>query len=631
MDAPTNQKSTLPEIDAPDFTYNHSLCWEDCRDIRVITLLPPDPQPSNPLKLEIKLEEVNIDQSPEYQAISYCWGGQQPRIPLLCNGRKLKITDNLALALWHLRQHISEPIRLWADAICINQSDAKEKGIQVELMRDVYRTASKVHVWLGKDRPGWHIDCAFSFLETVSDAVKDLDPPDTYIKPALRGLLPIRKVYDPDYYEHLLHLLTIPWFSRVWIIQEVSLAHDAVVHCGNSQIQWMTMLKALWLLNQGDYLNFISWHDVSRTMDETLPALDFFITTCVENWRSTEGSDLFNLLVRHRSALASNPLDKVYGLLGLVTNSTNLGIKPNYEIDVTDLYFNVAVSIIKHSGSLDILTVPRHVDSKFQLPSWVPDWSAGPSSFILGDFVTSGLKQYQASGDTTSTGYKVVGKQFLEVQAVILDEIEEIGGDFCADASLKSIQSIRQFPLLNSSICHRFWQWRRISKCRRGKLYPNGMDSMEVFQRLLFTNYVYEKGSIKHPQACYWNVRATEGWAWLLRLFRLQRYPYLYETLVGLGFSVMRLPIFLLWDPHSFLVSSTILNNCLSRTKGSYIAIVPPITAVGDKIVLVKGCWLPLVCRKKDVSWELIGNAYVPGLMLGEKWDETKCKTIRIR
>ena len=188
-------------------------------------------------------------------------------------------------------------------------------------------------------------------------------------------------------------------------------------------------------------------------MDDTLPALDFFITTCIENWRSTEGSGLFNLLVRHRSARATNARDKVYGLLGLVTNKTNLGMKPNYQIGVTDVYFDVAVSIIKHSENLDIFSVPRHIDAKIQLPSWVPDWSAGPSSDILGDLVTSGPRKYKASGGTTSTGCTVVGRQFLEVQALILDEIEEIGANICADVSTKSIQGFWQFLVTSYFTC----------------------------------------------------------------------------------------------------------------------------------------------------------------------------------
>jgi len=38
---------------------------------------------------------------------------------------------------------------MWIDAICINQGDDEEKSKQVTRMRDVYKLARRVVVWLG--------------------------------------------------------------------------------------------------------------------------------------------------------------------------------------------------------------------------------------------------------------------------------------------------------------------------------------------------------------------------------------------------------------------------------------------------------------------------------------------------
>jgi hypothetical protein len=38
---------------------------------------------------------------------------------------------------------------LWADALCINQSDTPEKNHQVPLMRHIYGHSSRVIMWLG--------------------------------------------------------------------------------------------------------------------------------------------------------------------------------------------------------------------------------------------------------------------------------------------------------------------------------------------------------------------------------------------------------------------------------------------------------------------------------------------------
>jgi hypothetical protein len=44
-----------------------------------------------------------------------------------------------------------------------------------------------------------------------------------------------------------------------------------------------------------------------------------------------------------------------------------------------------------------------------------------------------------------------------------------------------------------------------------------------------------------------------------------------------------------------------------------------PTAAIGDVAMLVKGSRVPLIFRDRSTSWELIGHAYVPGLMKGEQ------------
>jgi hypothetical protein len=50
---------------------------------------------------------------------------------------------------WHA-YHAGQPLTIWADGICINQADGKEKNLQVQLMRKVYSKSQHVLVWLGE-------------------------------------------------------------------------------------------------------------------------------------------------------------------------------------------------------------------------------------------------------------------------------------------------------------------------------------------------------------------------------------------------------------------------------------------------------------------------------------------------
>ena len=67
-------------------------------------------------------------------------------------------------------------------------------------------------------------------------------------------------------------------------------------------------------------------------------------------------------------------------------------------------------------------------------------------------------------------------------------------------------------------------------------------------------------------------------------------------------------------------------------TQKGYFALLPAETVIGDQIVLLKGGKLPLVVRPREETKtvELIGEAYVHGIMFGEAWKSSECESIRI-
>ena len=215
------------------FEYSRSLGWEGCRKTRIIELRPHDPKP--PCAIRINLVECDIDQNPEYSAISYCWGGQQPTTPIICNDKLLLITETLALALSTFSKDIVEPLRLWADAICINQSDNEEKNVQVGMMRDIFCKAKKVDVWLGVDSPEKHVKTTFRILDGLSNTIPRSGPTWKPGQPLPWQLL---------HFQSLIRLFELPWFSRVWVIQEICLCQHAVVHCGDLHIEWEKLYGA---------------------------------------------------------------------------------------------------------------------------------------------------------------------------------------------------------------------------------------------------------------------------------------------------------------------------------------------------------------------------------------------------
>lgn len=64
------------------------------------------------------------------------------------DGRKARVPQSAAIALRSVIREAGEPI--WIDALCINQEELPEKGRQVAMMKDIYKHANEVRIWLGK-------------------------------------------------------------------------------------------------------------------------------------------------------------------------------------------------------------------------------------------------------------------------------------------------------------------------------------------------------------------------------------------------------------------------------------------------------------------------------------------------
>ncbi|KAF2491477.1 hypothetical protein BU16DRAFT_468164, partial [Lophium mytilinum] len=114
--------------------------------IRVLYLKPG--HESDEIQAHLRLLDIDTDLSPQYESLSYVWGDPAFTKRVIINEHFIEIRKNLYGALRHIRSK-TETLIIWADAICINQSDMDEKSHQVALMAEIYRRCSKVYIWLG--------------------------------------------------------------------------------------------------------------------------------------------------------------------------------------------------------------------------------------------------------------------------------------------------------------------------------------------------------------------------------------------------------------------------------------------------------------------------------------------------
>lgn len=178
---------------------------------------------------------------------------------MTCNGAPLRITKSLHDALCNVRKP-SEIVTIWADAVCINQDDVAEKSSQVLRMREIYANADKLFIWLGQQEyPGdEHVALAVItklhriFLRHTDE--KSLLVDSTEASPILAPsswpqLIESALESDPltsEEWDGLARFYLQPWFTRVWIYQEVtSPVKDSATHIsiayGKVRISWDTL------------------------------------------------------------------------------------------------------------------------------------------------------------------------------------------------------------------------------------------------------------------------------------------------------------------------------------------------------------------------------------------------------
>lgn len=225
--------------------------------IRVIRLV----EDTSEAWLHFDITEIDINEAscPPYRCLSYTWGcpygderdstsqvsgpwNEQHEILLSEQGQaeshSLTVTTNLRQFLQEWRSTNPEDLKwTWIDAICINQSDAREREAQVNLMGQIYNSCHEVIIWLGGE--GKETRYIFYTMNTIgkipSDTWRDLldavelmpsqianvKSADEDTKRIFNGLTKLELRY-PGAHERQAIILFFnrSYFHRVWTVHE---------------------------------------------------------------------------------------------------------------------------------------------------------------------------------------------------------------------------------------------------------------------------------------------------------------------------------------------------------------------------------------------------------------------------
>lgn len=331
-------------------------------EIRLLHILPSE-SPESPVSCELRQYET--DDLPAYEALSYCWGDSAERREIVCNGATHWVTTNLRDALVRLRL-TNEARIVWADALCIAQSDEEEKSSQVRCMGSIFHCAKRVVVWLGHIETEYALDikrvfdsliCVKAFKGDPEHHFSDWRIPD--VAAVFGGSLP---------WNALNHFFNTPWFRRIWCIQEIRLASDSMFYWGTEELsRYVPVRLAGWTVDRCQDEIQHSPHAISEQYAWYMNG-PFREDKC----------SLLSALRTYRKWEATDPRDKIYGILGLMELGEERHIiRINYDKSTQDVYHDLAAAVIGWTGDLALFAHVHHdahYDGDPRYRSWIPQW-----------------------------------------------------------------------------------------------------------------------------------------------------------------------------------------------------------------------------------------------------------------
>lgn len=620
-----------------------------------------------------------------YDALSYCWGKSEETFPLTLSTVSSKLKDGQItmgyepdrdgiLQIQHSLHEFLLQLRrrkynrfIWIDAICIDQSSSLDKENQIPFMRDLYENAECVYVWLGEASDLEMT--AFQILPQLMDrflAIEEdvrLDPLNAASFEVVGLPLPTQEVWRA-----LGTILTRPWWSRIWTLQELVVPRDdlstekadheykspnAYVLCGNAETQWSTLETCI---EQASRLGLEEWiltghHGIAMDHRHAFDAV-MEIRTCRESYgRFGWCVSLSALLLATRRRKATMPIDVVIGQSALLDKHTvkELALKASQPVD--RVFASFAKHYVRQEPKECLLNHIATRDRDPKLPSWCPNFASPPDTISLGSrwlghyqstkeqkaqmyhagFTKSGKwriprsKIYYARYITNAlSGRDALRNQYatdnprqvqllpdtdnILLSGIELDEVVEVipCNPAAENAKFLSFNSIQQTAV---------WEADCLALARR--TLPEGSEGFDIYARTLTANRV-----VMYPNS------NTE------RIFD----PPGEVDFVGPYLEMKRFMQATLDVGESIAQEGNISNNALRYikvleritkrrtffvTRDRRIGIGPIDTVVGDKLVVIFYTPTPYLIRQNAgrTTFKMIGEAFVHGLMYGEVLD----------
>lgn len=653
-----------------------------------VRLLVVWPAPADHYPLLCTLETSRLSEGAsrrKYAALSYFWGSD------LCNGRlylvqnnaarnaekdtmgstaryamRIPIRNNLFRALLRLRRSDSA-VSLWVDVMCINQNDVAEKTEQLEQLIKIYQNAENVCIWLGESDNKGRSEEAMKFIPAIMDfAVLD------------------RYAQDPKQAEKwygLAELMRDRWFSRRWVVQEISLARQATIHCGGIVVQWPDFADAVSLLvsNQETIkklFDYSKYRDGPNTLGDVqsfgahilLEATSKLFLRTARGEITRPVKKLESLVTSLKTFDVTDSKDLIYSLVCIASDTpqgqkiypgkqdSTVPLDVNYAKSPVRVYKDFINFCIMSSKSLDILCRPWAMppngtasseNEAINLPSWIPLLSQ--SEFGIPEEVYSGRKNgenlvgavgrphYKASAGQVYDDKPLDERQddlpFLPVTGFKLAKIGKVSSRITGGVILRDSLKMGGWTGINkdtAGVPDKIWRTLVADRDPDGQIPPTWYQ--RACMRCLELADTFNNGDLNIGELLTGNSELIRKY--LTRVRHITWNRRFFEASMkneSHGMKAAQTPNMIpaerMFEAQGITRDGYVLNDHQTDRETELFGLGPPDMASGDYVCILIGCSVPVVLREEDGCMKLIGETYVHGKMEGEAMEDLANRT----
>jgi len=411
---------------------------------------------------------------------------------------------------------------------------------------------------------------------------------------------------DDDIWTSVKAVFDLPWFRRVWIIQEVVAAPIVKIVCGKWIIDWNDLHLATEIIDrevQG------SDDDFSQLQKSWEP---FLSLAAQREWEARQYRwTLFMLLENYRYAESTRSRDHFFALLGLASDGNETTFEPDYDSPLEAIVLRFARTFVRQGKGMQLLHRAGLNQQSSRFPSWIPDWTVKiPSGFHdSGEGGTS--ESYSASGSQRVKIKCAPDTDELIVEGIVVDVVESISTSSNLEQEWENY--FQEIDAMVNSLA----------------LSPLGDSREDLKWKVPIANMLYPKAAVSGDLDLrssyrafrqYVNERKPKGKAVEGNSFNGENTPYS-TTLTGFDANVG--PDSLQEESMSYTAAlqETLSGGRFVTTKRGYVGVVPNMAQVSDTVAIFKGGRVPFILQKsigRPQAFRLVGECYIHGIMNGE-------------